>query len=130
MAVETSFLIEEEEDEVATTEGSDQLLAILGKARSIDIVPLAFTIEENLEPVLVSGLAISWTREAIATLRRIREEARAADSAFQRNLPYASLRGLMDASLESVSRISRSMGLEAYALDPARQDRGPFIYLE
>jgi hypothetical protein len=77
MAIETSFLIEEEEDELATTDGGDRLLAILGRARSTGIVPLAFTIEEDLEP-----------------------------------------------------RISWRMGLETYALDPARQDAEPFIYLE
>ena len=132
MAVETNFWVQDDDDDDVEVSAAptDQLVALLGRSVSTGIVPLAFTIEQDLEPVAMSGLSVSWSPETIAVFRRIREEARSADSIFQHSLPYASLRGLIDASLDSVSRISRSVGLEKYDLDPARMDVEPFLYLE
>jgi hypothetical protein len=128
MADESSFAIEEQEETEETSSSAGPLLATLGRARSTEIVPLAFTIAPDVPPVSVTGLALSWTREAIGTFQRIRNAH--IDPEFRRNLPYASLRGMMDAAMPSVSRLHRGMGLDEYALKPRQEDAQPFLFLD
>src|SRR5688500_1327126 len=128
MADEASFTIEEQEESEETSSSAGPLLATLGSARGTGIVPLAFTIVPDVPPVSVTGLALSWTREAIGTFQRLRGAHR--DPEFRRNLPYASLRGMMDAALPSISRLRRGMGLDEYALKPRQEDAQPFLFLD
>lgn len=124
------YLIDDDED-IADGETSDGRLVVpLGAAKSTGLVPLAFTIAEDLQPIRVDGLAIAWTREAAAAFSKVRESTKVKVPGFERNLPYASLRGLMEVTLPKVARIERGMGLDAYALDLARKDPVPFAYIE
>lgn len=129
MADESTFAIEEQDEEPEEPSSSaGPPLAILGRAQSTGIVPLAFTIIADIPPVSVTGLALSWTREAIGTFQRIRDAH--TDPDFRRNLPYASLRGMMDAALPSISRLHRGVGLDDYALEQRQEEAQPFLFLD
>lgn len=128
MADESTFAIEEQEETEEASSSAGPLLATLGAARGTGIVPLAFTIVPDVPPVSVTGLALSWTREAIGSFQRIR--AAHTDPEFRRNLPYASLRGMMDAALPGVSRLHRGVGLDDYALKAHQEEAWPFLFLD
>ena len=96
MAKDVDYLVEE--DEYATKDDAHEvrLVVAVGKARSIDLVPLALTVPSDLPPISVDGLALAWSKEALSAFARIRDEAKVRDPHFERNLPYASLRGFME----------------------------------
>ena len=130
MTEPVGYLIDDDEDiEDGETSGG-RLVVPLGAAKSTGLVPLAFTTAEDFQPTRVDGLAIAWTREAVTAFSKVRDSTKVRDPNFERNLPYASLRGLMEVTLPRVARIERGMGLDTYALDPARKDTVPFAYIE
>ena len=94
----------------------------LGKSKTINTVPLAFTIADNLDPVSVDGFTLSWTKEALANFAQIYDEVKKI-----KNLPYAFLRGLLEFKLSNVSRIEPSMGLDYYKISQRQQK--PFAYI-
>lgn len=94
----------------------------LGNAKTIDTIPLAFTIVDNLDPVQVDGFTLSWTKEALANFAQLHDEVKKI-----KNLPYASLRGLLEFRLSNISRIEPSMGLKSYQVSQQKQQ--PFAYL-
>lgn len=94
----------------------------LGKSKTIETIPLAFTIANNLNPVLVDGFTLSWTKEALANFAQIQREIENI-----KNLPYASLRGLLEFRLSNISRIEPSMGLNSYKV--SQQQNKPFAYI-
>ena len=83
---------------------------------------LAFTIPDNLQPVTVEVLALTWTKEALANLAQVHN-----DISKIKNLPYASLRGFLEFKLSNVSRIEPSMGLSTYTVSQQKQEL--FAYL-
>ncbi|KAA0578210.1 RNaseH domain-containing protein [Azospirillum sp. Sh1] len=104
----------------------------LGSARRTRLVPLAFTIPDAIAPVSVAGFAVSWTAEALAAFRALREDVRDSGPDFARTLPYASLRGLMELRIHAATRIEPGMGLETRSLDSFEKAelRAPFLYVE
>lgn len=94
----------------------------LGKAKTEKTIPLAFTVGDNLEPVEVDGFTLSWTKEALANFSQIQNEIENI-----KNLPYASLRGLLELKLSTISRIEPSMGLNSYTV--SRQKQQSFAYI-
>ena len=52
---------------------------------------LAFTIPDEITPVKVKTYTLSWTLEALATFESIKKKINDKN----KNLPYASLRGLL-----------------------------------
>lgn len=60
-----------------------------GKAETVETIPLAFTISNELSPVVVNGFTLCWTKEALANFSQILK-----DITKIKNLPYASLMGL------------------------------------
>lgn len=125
--------ISEELPEGGTTEmdkGVDGRLYVkLPGARSGRSVPLALTIPDTLPPQEVKGLAVAWTREALAAFRKAREEALRHDPTFAKSLPYASLRGLVEVVVPGVLRIDADMGLDRWRLE-YDGDPQPFLYLD
>src|SRR5437870_3715081 len=107
MAQDANYPVEDEEDSADFDTPHGRLITSLGAAKSAGLVPLAFTVTDDRQPVAIDGLAISWTREAIAAFSGIRAEARVRDPSFEANLPYASLRTLVELTLHNVSRIER-----------------------
>lgn len=131
MSEDVSYLVEDEDDGSDGSSSAGRLVVPLGAARSTGIVPLAFTMAEDLQPITVDGVAVSWTKKAMSAFCRIRDEANVQDPFFERNLPYGSLRTLLEVTLHKVSRIERGMGLDNYGLNSIyRKELEPFVYLD
>ena len=94
----------------------------LGDAKTIDTIPLAFTIPDKLSPVVVKGLTLAWTKEALANFSQVHEDVKQI-----KNLPYASLRGFLEIGLSNISRIVPGMELSSYAVNQRKQK--PFAYI-
>ena len=101
-------------------------------ARRSRLVPLAFGIPDAIPPVSVDGFAISWTAEALAAFRTLRDDVRAPGPDFAGTLPYASLRGLMELRIHGATRIEPNMGLDGWSLEAFAREgrREPFLYVE
>ena len=94
----------------------------LGDAKTIDTIPLAFTIPDKLSPVVVSGFTLAWTKEALANFSQVHEDVKQI-----KNLPYASLQGFLEIGLSNISRIVPSMELSSYAINT--RTTKPFAYI-
>lgn len=117
------------QDMVDETALSSPLLYVsLGRERA-RLVPLAFTMPDDVPPIPVNGLKIAWTNEALATFAKMQRDIGSNNSAFVKNMPYAWLRGLIEVSLQNVFRIDPSIGLSQYALRNEAQGPNPFVYL-
>ena len=95
----------------------------LGKAKNVETILLAFTIPNNLPPVKVEGFTLYWTKDALANFSKVHEDLKKI-----KNLPYASLRGLLEVKLPNVSRIEASMCLSRYTI--SQQKSQPFAYID
>ncbi|MGB7521996.1 MAG: DUF3962 domain-containing protein, partial [Spirulinaceae cyanobacterium] len=96
----------------------------LGNAKTTATIPLVFTIPNDLPPVTVNGWTISWTNEALANFSKILEDTKRV-----KNLPYASLRGLLEVKLSNVTRIEPNMSLSKSAIN-SKKYRNSFAYLD
>lgn len=127
---ESNYLLEETETGVDFEPGDDQFVVSLGPAKSTELVPLAFTIAADLQPIPFDGLAVSWTKEGIASFSKIRQEAQASNTSLDRTLPYGSLHALMEMALPHVARIERAIGLDDYCLNLGPNGASPFLFLD
>ncbi|MBS9393606.1 MAG: DUF3962 domain-containing protein [Dolichospermum sp. LBC05a] len=66
--------------------------------KSIDSLFLALTIPDNIEPVKIYGYTISWTLEALAKFELIKTSIKDKN----KNLPYASLTGLLQIAFDNL----------------------------
>ena len=104
----------------------ESLYMPLGKPKSIGRFPLAFTVPNDLPPVVVERFTLAWTKAALATLAEIQKATRSD----VKNLPYASLRGFLEVGLENVVRIESNLGLSKYTLNvKSSGEPEPFAYL-
>lgn len=95
----------------------------LGNPKSLQEIPLAFTIPDHIKPVTVNGFTLSWTQEALATFNQILQKSHSK----VKNLPYAALRGHLQVALNQwMTRLQSSVGLNKYEL---KQRPQPFAYL-
>lgn len=119
----------DDDEETEITSLSDTLYIPLGKPKSIKQIPLAFTVPDNLPPVTVEGFTIAWTKAALRELSAIQKATCKGDSA-SKNLPYSSLRGLLEVGLNDIARIHSDLGLSPFDLS-CNNGREPnlFIYI-
>lgn len=103
---------------------SNKILYTQLQLQSLGKVPLAFTIPNNLPPVIVNGFTISWTKEALANFSKVYEDIKEI-----KNLPYASLRGFLEVE-SNISRIEPSMGLSKYQINSRDYKIDPFAYID
>lgn len=124
-------LSELEEDEVTETNSlSESLYIPLGKPKSIKLVPLAFTIPDDLPPIMVEGYTLAWTKVALDNLAAIQKGNRTDGEKNVKNLPYASLRGLLQVSLKNLARLESDSGLNTFTLNTKiTSEPEPFAYL-
>ncbi|MBK1990121.1 DUF3893 domain-containing protein [Sphaerospermopsis aphanizomenoides BCCUSP55] len=101
---------------------NETLYIPLGNPKSLKIVPSAFTVPDNISPVIEKGFTIAWTKEARANFAEIQK---AID---KKNLPYASLRGYLEVVLENAARIESNVGLSKYVLNKVDEPE-TFVYL-
>ncbi|MEA5501429.1 RNaseH domain-containing protein [Limnoraphis robusta] len=119
--------LDDEEGNEATVVSDTLYIALANK--SLKKIPLAFTVPDNIEPVIVKGFTLAWTNAALKTLGDIQKATGKGDSA-SKNLPYTSLRGLLEVGLNDVARIHSNLGLSQFDLNNKTvTDPSPFIYL-
>lgn len=123
--------IQVEDDEMTeTTLRSETLYVSLGKPKSINIMPLAFTVPDSLKPVIVDGFTLAWTKKALGIFAEIQKATGSAGNTSKKNLPYASLRGFLEVGLNDLARIQLNLGLSSFDFNGKRgQDPNPFAYL-
>jgi hypothetical protein len=111
----------------ADNTSSEQLYVKLGNPKKVaeKSILLALTIADDLQPVIVSGVAISWTKPAILVLSDLQK---AAAETQIKNLPYASLRGLLQVGLTNLARLHTDIGLNFKYLNSPK-DPEPFGYV-
>lgn len=87
-----------------------------GQIKKLKSVPLAFTVPDDLPPVVVTGATISWTSQALTAFSNIHQHA--YDQQEQvKELPYASLRSRLEVGLEKMTRIEPHVGLKRSILN-------------
>jgi len=119
----------DDDEETEATVLSDTLYIPLGQPKSLKEIPLAFTVPDNMEPVTVKGLTLAWTKAALHELSTIQKAICQGDSTIK-NLPYASLRGLLEVGLDSAARMHSNVGLSNYSLNSKSvNEPEPFAYL-
>ncbi|WP_293331833.1 RNaseH domain-containing protein [Microcoleus sp. CAWBG58] len=118
----------DDDEETEATVISDTLYVPLAN-KSLKEITLAFTVPDNIEPVTVKGLTLAWTKSALHELSTIQKAACKGDSTIK-NLPYASLRGLLEVGLDNLARMQANVGLSNYSLNPKNVNNPePFAYL-
>lgn len=122
--------IESDDDEgTETTSFSDTLYIPLGKPKSLKQISLAFTVPDNIEPITVEGFTLAWTKAALKTFGDIQKATGNGDLATK-NLPYNSLRSLLEVGLNDAARIHSNLGLSPFDLSSkSSSGPNPFIYL-
>lgn len=124
---------ESDEAEAETTKTnllSDELYVSLGNPKSDRLVPLAFTVPDDLPLVTVEGCTLAWSKIALENLSAIAKDIYTADKSTTKNLPYASLRGLLEVGLKNIARIQSNLGLDRSGLNYKSADEPePFAYL-
>ncbi|OKH31104.1 hypothetical protein NIES2119_29475 [[Phormidium ambiguum] IAM M-71] len=122
--------IEFDDDEVTEATSFSDTLYIPLANKSLKKIPLAFTVPDNIEPITIKGFTLAWTKAALKTLGDIQKATGKGDSA-SKNLPYTSLRGLLEVGLNDAARIHSNLGLSQFDLlsNKSAKDPSPFIYL-
>ncbi|TAF44803.1 MAG: DUF3893 domain-containing protein [Oscillatoriales cyanobacterium] len=121
--------IESDDDEATEATVLSDTLYIPLTNKSLKEIPLAFTVPDNIDPVTVKGLTLAWTKSALHELSTI-QKAICKDDSTIKNLPYASLRGLLEVGLDSAARIQSNLGLSNYSLNSKSvNEPEPFAYL-
>ena len=115
----------DEDEEITSSEKHYIPLSTQGKL--LEQMPLAFTVPHDLEPVVSEGCTLAWTTTALATFAEIRNATRSNGQSSVKNLPYASLRGLLEVGLKNATRIQSCVGLSKYELNSITNK--PFAYL-
>ncbi|MEH1963081.1 MAG: DUF3962 domain-containing protein [Nostoc sp.] len=121
-------LFAEEEDEETEGDLVSGKFYIQQRLELIEEFPLAFTVPDNLAPIIVEGSNLTWTKAGLQCFVEIQQGANV------KNLPYGSLRNFLQVVLKDAARIEPEVGLSKYALNYAKYAKGdavpaPFVYL-
>ncbi|MEK0188428.1 pPIWI_RE module domain-containing protein, partial [Microcoleus anatoxicus] len=121
--------IESDDNEATEATVFSDTLYIPLTNKSLKEIPLAFTVPDNIDPVTVKGLTLAWTKSALHELSTI-QKAICKDDSTIKNLPYASLRGLLEVGLDNAERIQSNLGFSNYSLNSKSvNEPEPFAYL-
>ncbi|MEG3903793.1 RNaseH domain-containing protein [Microcoleus sp. B4-C5] len=123
-------------DEIESYDGEETEAPVLSDTlyvplanKSLKEITLAFTVPDNIEPVIVKGLTLAWTQAALHELSAIQKATAKGDSA-SKNLPYCSLLGLLELGIDSAARIQSNVGLSKSHLNSKiEKSPEPFAYL-
>lgn len=122
---------EDEDDDETSGSTSDQFYIQIGN-KNCGSKPsaLAFTIPDDLEPVIVKGFTLAWTKTALEDLSTIQKATGNDDKSAMKNLPYVSLRSLMEIGLPNIARIQSNVSLSKDDLNyHLAKETEPFAYL-
>ncbi|MBO1047773.1 MAG: RNAseH domain-containing protein [Dolichospermum sp. DEX182a] len=92
--------------------------------KTIDSLFLALTIPDNIEPFTINSYTLSWTLEALAEFELIKSST----SEKNKNLPYASLRGLLQIYFDNIAYLDSRICLD-YTKITTENYIKPFAYL-
>ncbi|MBN3895216.1 MAG: DUF3893 domain-containing protein [Nostoc sp. NOS(2021)] len=117
-----------EEDEDEETDGnlvSDPFYIQQGEIKFVKTFTQAFTVPDNLRPIIVEGFTLAWTKAAMLDFADLQKVTNV------KNLPYASLRGFLEVVLKYAARIEPDIGFTKFAFDNAKSggEPEPFVYL-
>ncbi|MBG1258007.1 pPIWI_RE module domain-containing protein [Nostoc commune] len=123
MELEEDFFEEDEE-----TDGnlvSENFYIQQGNPKLIKQFPLAFTVPDDLRPIIVEGSTLTWTKAGLLCFADILQGTKV------KNLPYASLRGFLEVVLKDAARIEPDVSLTKFAFYNAKSggEPEPFVYL-
>ncbi len=127
---EESLVLDEDELTKITSLSETFYIPLSRHPKFLKRYPLAFTVTDNLSPVIVEGFTLAWTKKSLAILAAIQKGNLPDGHTNVKNLPYASLRGLLEVGLENVARIQSNLGLSKYALNAKNSNEPePFAYI-
>ncbi|MGI0481512.1 RNaseH domain-containing protein [Geminocystis sp. CENA526] len=106
------------------TTQSEFYTAIYDTGIKINSFFLAFTIPDKIEAVKVKNYTLSWTLEALAQFELIKTKIHDKN----KNLPYASLRGLLQIYFDNLEYLHREINLKFININ-REKDIKPFAYL-
>ncbi|MBC6481425.1 MAG: DUF3962 domain-containing protein [Hormoscilla sp. GM7CHS1pb] len=119
-----------------TTLPAKTLYIPLGNPKGIAVMPLAFTVPDDLPPVTVEGFTLAWTKTALLNLAEIQKATITKNNRDKgksknkgKNLPYGSLRSLLEIGLDNAARIHSDLGLSFFALHGKNNNEPEFAYL-
>ncbi|MBD2515408.1 DUF3893 domain-containing protein [Nostoc sp. FACHB-973] len=123
--LEEDYSEEEEDEETDGNLVSDTFYIQQGQIKPVKRFTQAFTVPDNLRPIIVEGFTLAWTKAAMLDFADIQKETNI------KNLPYASFRGFLEVVLKNAARIEPDVGLTKFALNSAKRgsDPEPFVYL-
>ncbi|OCQ94180.1 hypothetical protein BCD64_05270 [Nostoc sp. MBR 210] len=119
-----NLFAEEEYEENKGNLVADKFYIQQGAIKSLKEFPLAFTVPDQLSPIIVEGCTLTWTKPALQCFGEIQQGANV------KNLPYGSLRNFLQVVLKDAARIEPEIGLSKYALNSAKGNNlpEPFVY--
>ncbi|MBC6432908.1 DUF3893 domain-containing protein [Nostoc sp. HG1] len=125
MELEEDFFEEEEDEETDGNLVSENFYIQQGNPKLIKQFPLAFTVPDNLPPVIVEGFTLTWTKAAMLDFADIQKGTNV------KNLPYASFRVFLEVVLKDAARIEPDLGFTNFAFYNAKSggEPEPFVYL-
>lgn len=127
---EDLFDLDEDEREEITSLSDKYYIPLSRVPKFLERFPLAFSVPDDLPPVMIEGFTLAWTKEALETFVEILKTSE--EHLNIKNLPYASLRGLLEVGLDNVARIQSDLGLNKYTLNPNNYNKyppEPFAYI-
>lgn len=83
-----------------------------GQIKKLRDVALAFTVPDDLPPVPVGGVTLVWTKQALKSFSDTHQAAY-EENEKSKELPYQSLRGLLNVLIKEIDRIEPHLGLKS-----------------
>lgn len=123
--IEEDYSEEEEDEETDGNLVSETFYIQQGQIKPVKRFTQAFTVPDNLRPIIVEGFTLAWTKAASLDFADIQKGTNV------KNLPYASFRGFLEVVLINAARIEPDVGLTKFTLNNAKSegDPQPFVYL-
>ncbi|MEH1812978.1 MAG: RNaseH domain-containing protein [Nostoc sp.] len=116
---------EDEDEETDDNLVSDTFYIQQGQIKPVKRFTQAFTVPDNLPPIIVEGFTLAWTRAAMLDFADIQKGTNV------KKLPYASFRGFLEVVLKDAARIEPEVGFTNFAFYNAKSggEPEPFVYL-
>ncbi|MBD2522108.1 RNaseH domain-containing protein [Nostoc sp. FACHB-133] len=116
---------EEEDEETDDNLVSDKFYIQQGQIKPVKRFTQAFTVPDDLRPIIIEGFTLAWTKAASLDFADIQKVTNV------KNLPYASFRGFLEVVLKNAARIEPDVGLTKFVLNNAKRgsEPEPFVYL-
>ncbi|MEM9946372.1 MAG: DUF3962 domain-containing protein, partial [Cyanobacteria bacterium P01_D01_bin.36] len=83
-----------------------------GQIKKLRDIALAFTVPDDLPPVPAGGITLAWTKQALKSFSDIHKAAYEENEKFK-ELPYQSLKGLLNVLIKEIDRIETHLGLKS-----------------